>query len=210
MDGYNFTTDAWQTQTGAVVNPSSNTFNFTTSFVTPKENLIVLRVRTPEGMALEKEIPITISPINTVQITSIKIHEFHNIDSSWDPQFAATDINRLADVEVGLKKDRIQNNTVNNVFFFKSPLKENQADDLLWSVVNDGLYFNTERKLKLFIVDRDEGPNGVVQHLLNYPNPHVKDYVDLDFSPYEATKPASVRFTDPALELDIEFFLNWP
>lgn len=123
------------------------------------------------------------------------------MNGTWDPEYSSTDINRLADVYFGLSKPRSSNSygdTYPNNLWYRSLVKENQGD-LIWDLTSANLYLNPSKVLLFGLTDKD-GDLG--QDLLMLP----PDYKSISFSSYVASKPNTITYSFP--EINLEFIVK--
>lgn len=142
---------------------------------------------------------------NSVKILNLKINAFDRMNTSWDPEYSNTDPNRLADVCFGITKLNFNSpfeSTLNQKFWYKSEVKENQGD-LTWDLSNLNLYLNPDNSFNFELVDIDN--NNVAQDLTKSP-----PYIQFSLASYKETKPNTVTLTYPDNNLEFTLKLEWP
>lgn len=201
----------------AVTTDGSDPVNFSGSdFGTSKElyltfdtlgsKTINIKVKNEKNEVVLKTIPITVTLGNAIKITGLQVKSFYNINNTWDPEYAETDINRLADVLFVLIKQQ-QSNPFNNEFsvngsWCRSTIKENQGN-LTWDLTASNLYINPNSSLQFGLDDSD---GQLAQDLLMGP-PDTKTIL---FSPYTATKPETITYSFPEINLEFTVSVRWP
>ncbi len=169
-------------------------------------NTIYLKAVNASNISSEiKVIPITVIRGNAIKILGLQVVSFNGINTSWDPEFPVSDPNHLADVFFGFNKASINSpfaDGYNYRNWYTSTVKQNQGD-LTWSFATENLYIQPERTVRMGLVDQDTPPLG--QDLMNGP----PDYRDFNFSSYSSTKPTTITFTYPEINLEFVLTIEW-
>jgi len=167
---------------------------------------IYIKAFNAANQSIVKSVVIKVNRGNAVKITGIQVVSFNNINGTWDPEYPVSNPNHLADVFFGLNKTKL-NNSFEESYSFKtwytSLVKENQGD-LTWNIGNEGLYINPMKTIRLGVIDQDTPPLG--QNLLN----SIQDYKDFSLSAYTMTKPNSITFSYPEINLEFILQVEWP
>ncbi|MDP3944814.1 MAG: hypothetical protein Q8Q51_02865 [Lutibacter sp.] len=188
------------------VSQSTNFSNSTTVYLntsTLGNKQVSIKIKDAENNVASKTITINVEKGNTVQLKSLLVNSFYNINQSWDPEFSASDPNRLADVGFVLLKPQIGvfSGQKSQQIWFKSPIKQNQGD-LNWNLVNENLYVNPNTVLKFSLADDD----GAFSQDLMLGPPFERD-IDLNY--FGASKPDPINFKDSAINLDVDLRVVW-
>ncbi|UPS92623.1 hypothetical protein [Bizionia sp. M204] len=157
------------------------------------------------GEEIIKTITVTILRGDAVKITSIEVVSFSNIHNTWDPEFLNTDVNRLADVFLLLRKPKV--NIIDSSSFplrdwFRSETKENQGD-LIWDVSSHNLYINPNFSLRYSMADVDDG--GMSQDIMLGP-PFERE---VTFVEHITTQPTTITLSIPNIDLEVVFTVEW-
>lgn len=176
------------------------------NFDTVGTKTIKIKVKNEKEEETTKTVVVTVTRGNAIKITGLQVKSFYKINTAWDPEYAATDSNRLADVSFGLVKQQ-QSNPFSSDYFNNSPwcrstVKENQGD-LTWDLSSLNLFINPNASLRFGLADID-GQLG--QDLLNGP----PDYKTISFSSYLATKPGTITYSFPEINLEFIVSVQWP
>lgn len=180
---------------------NSTTVYLNTSTLGNKQ--VSIKIKDAENNVASKTITITVEKGNAIQLKSLLVNSFYNINQSWDPEFSNTDLNRLADVVFVLLKPQIGvfSGQKSQQIWFKSPIKQNQGD-LNWNLVNENLYVNPNTVLKFSLADVD----GAFSQDLMLGPPFERD-IDLNY--FGASKPDPINFKDSAINLDVDLRVVW-
>lgn len=183
---------------------TSKVFYFT--FDTLGSKTINIKVKNEKNEAVLKTVTITVTRGNAIKITGLQVKSFYNINNTWDPEYATTDINRLADVLFVLVKQQQSNpfysEYYNNGSWCRSTIEENQGD-LTWDLSSANLYINPNSSLQFGLSDMD-GQLG--QDLLMGP----PDTKTIRFSSFIATKPSTITYSFPEVNLEFTVTVEWP
>ena len=142
---------------------------------------------------------------NALKIAGMQVTSFDNINNTWDPEYAPTDVNRLADVYFGFNTGQLSNcfdNTTISKLWYKSTIKQNQGD-LTWDLASANLYINPNRDITFGLVDQDTPPLG--QSLI----PNLPDYRIISFANYLSTKPTTITYSFPDANLSFIMTVEW-
>ncbi|MCM2301326.1 MAG: hypothetical protein NDI80_01740 [Flavobacteriaceae bacterium] len=174
------------------------------NFDTVGAKTISIKATNEAGTVVEKSVQINVQRGTALKINSLKILSFHNINQTWDPEFSGTDSNRLADVFFSLSKRNVHltNGNLGSKLWLKSAVKQNQGD-LTWNLTASNLYIDPTLSLWFSLAD-DDGTFS--QDLLMGP-PFERE---LKLSNYVTSKPSTLRFTIPEINLDLELMVEWP
>ncbi len=142
------------------------------------------------GEVIEKTASILATATDPIKLNQIKLISFHNKDQAWDPHLSGID--QLADLSFGI---------VSPGRYFMDTLW-NQGN-LTWDLADDDIYYNSASRLEYAIADVDSG--GLVDDIMLGP-PFSRI---MDLSPYLATKPNTITFSEPDIDLEFEVSLEW-
>lgn len=165
---------------------------------------ISIRAKNAANQVATKKITLNVMRGNAIKVTGLQVVSFSNINNTWDPEFPTTNPNHLADVYFGFSKSRLENfytNEYYNRLWFTSPVKDNQGN-LIWDITADNLYLNPNLSLQFGLVDKD-GELG--QDLLLGP----PDYKTLNLSSYLSSKPSTITYSFPEINLEIKVSVEW-
>ena len=179
------------------------TLNF--NFDTLGQKTISVRAKNQDNVVSEKQVIVTVSRGNALKINGVQVISFYGINTTYDPEFPATNLNHLADLRFGLSKNKLGNpldNIYSPVFWYLSNVIENQGN-MTWDCSNADLYINPNASLKFGLADIDNGIAGA--DLLNGP----PDYREISFSNYLVTKPTTITYTFPEINLEFKLFVEW-
>ncbi len=153
-----------------------------------------------------KSVPITVNRGNAVKVTGMQVISFSGINTTWDPDYPTTNPNHLADVYFGFNKSTLNSPFEDGYSFRKwytSSVKQNQGD-LTWNFATENLYIQPEKTIRMGLADEDNPPLG--QDLMVGP----PDYRDFNFSAYTTTKPNTITFSYPEINLEFIVTVEWP
>ncbi|MES2239078.1 MAG: hypothetical protein V4497_02345 [Bacteroidota bacterium] len=162
-------------------------------------------IKADDSASETKSITFNVVKGNRVKIVGLKVNSFDKINTSWDPEYADTDPNRLADVGFGITKLRYSNpfeSTKRQYLWYKSAIKENQGD-LTWDLTAFNLYIDPSATFIFGLSDLDNG--GVVQDLTR-----SIDGVQFSLTSYIQTKPNTITLSYPDSKLEFVLQLEWP
>lgn len=197
-----YSLDDFKTATGKSTNfGNSTTVYLNTSTLGKKQ--ISIKIKDIENNTASKTITITVEKGNAVQLKSLLVNSFYNINQSWDPEFAASDPNRLADVAFALLKPQVGvfSGQMSQQIWFKSSIKQNQGD-LNWNLVSENLYVNPNTVLKFSLADDD----GAFSQDLMLEPPFERD---IDLNNFNTLKPDLINFKDTTIYLDVDLGVVW-
>ena len=150
---------------------------------------------------------ITVTRGNAVRILSAEVVSFYRKDQTWDPEFADTDVNRLADVGIALQKsvlnDRFEGLNFTNYRWYTSDSRPNQSN-LFFDLTSEELYIDLNKEFRVGLGDDDGGNIG--QPLF----PDFPDYRTVDLKDYNKTRPTVIILKDDSVDLEIKFTVEWP
>lgn len=182
---------------------TSYVLNF--NFDTLGQKTISVRAKNQDNVVSEKQVIVTVSRGNALKINGVQVISFYGINTTYDPEFPVTNPNHLADLRFGLSKNKLGNpldNIYSPVFWYLSSVIENQGN-MTWDCSNDNLYLNPNAPLKFGLVDIDNGIAGA--DLLNGP----PDYREISFTNYLITKPTTITYTFPEINLEFKVLVEW-
>ena len=182
---------------------TSYVLNF--NFDTLGQKTISVRAKNQDNLVSEKQVIVTVSRGNALKINGVQVISFYGINTTYDPEFPVTNPNHLADLRFGLSKNKLGNpldNIYSPVFWYLSNVIENQGN-MTWDCSNADLYINPNASLKFGLVDIDNGIAGA--DLLNGP----PDYREISFNSYIVTKPTTITYTFPEINLEFKLFVEW-
>lgn len=182
---------------------TSYVLNF--NFDTLGQKTISVRAKNQDNVVSEKQVIVTVSRGNALKINGVQVISFYGINTTYDPEFPVTNPNHLADLRFGLSKNKLGNpldNIYSPVFWYLSNVIENQGN-MTWDCSNADLYINPNASLKFGLVDIDNGIAGA--DLLNGP----PDYREISFNSYIVTKPTTITYTFPEINLEFKLFVEW-
>lgn len=175
------------------------------NFDTLGQKTISVRAKNQNNIVSEKQVIISVSRGNALKINGVQVISFYGINTTYDPEFPVTNPNHLADLRFGLSKNKLGNpldNIYSPAYWYLSSVIENQGN-MTWDCSNDNLYLNPNAPLKFGLVDIDNGIAGA--DLLNGP----PDYREISFSNYLITKPTTITYTFPEINLEFKVFVEW-
>lgn len=175
------------------------------NFNTLGTKTITIRATSASGAVVIKTVIINVTRGNALRITGMQITAFDNINNTWDPEYAPTDPNRLADVYFGFNTGQLasyfENSSVSKSWY-KSITKQNQGN-LTWDLTSANLYINPSRNIIFGLVDEDTPPVG--QSLI----PNLPDYRTISFANYLVTKPTTITYSFPDANLSFSMTVEW-
>lgn len=190
---------------GFNVNDITSTTLYFTFDIVGTQTKYIRFTNTKDYKSVTKTITFNVIRNNTIRIKGVKVNSFYNINQTWDPEFSATDPNRLADIYVAFGKDQLINfktNTFSYQKWYYSAVKENQGD-LTWDFTNESLYFRQNSIIQFSLADYD------TPVAINFLVPNSDRFVYLDFTPYIATKPTTITFDFPLDQLQFVLTVDW-
>ena len=186
-------------------NQFGNSYVLNFNFDTLGQKTIAVRAKNQNNVLSEKQIVITVTRGNAIKITGLQVISFYGIGTSYDPEFPETDPNRLADLSFGFLKVKLFNH-LDNVYSFSqwyfSKVIENQGN-MTWDCSSANLYINPNSSLRFGLADIDNGIGGA--DLLKGP----PDYRNISFANYLSTKPTSITYSFPEINLEFKLFVEW-
>lgn len=169
------------------------------------QKMILIKAFNSQNDVSQKQVVVNVTRGNAIKITGMKVVSFYNINQTWDPEYASTDPNRLADIFFGFTKSKISNSFKNEYSlqrWFVSSVKENQGD-LTWDLTNNALYCKSDNTLRVGFGDQD---GSLAQDLLNGP----PDYREISFANYLVSKPNTITYSFPEINLQFILTVEWP
>jgi hypothetical protein len=188
---------------------NNNTLRY--SFDTLGEKNIALRIKNQKGEIAEKHISVNVVRGNSIKITGLQVLSFYGINTSFDPEYTNSNPESLADLKFGFSKYMIgfpfQIPNVNQYSWknwYSSSVILNQGN-MTWDLHNSNLYINPNSTVRFGLVDIDEN-NIAGADLLNGP----PDYRELSFQDYISSKPSTITYNFPEINLSLVVSINWP
>jgi hypothetical protein len=175
------------------------------NFDTLGQKTISVRARNQNNVVSEKQVVISVSRGNALKINGVQVISFYGINTTYDSEFPATNPNHLADLRFGFSKIKLGNpldNIYSPAYWYLSSIIENQGT-MTWDCSNANLYLNPNATLKFGMADIDNGIAGA--DLLN----GSPDYREISFSNYLITKPTTITYTFPEINLEFKLFVEW-
>jgi hypothetical protein len=175
------------------------------NFDTLGQKTISVRAKNQNNVISEKQVVISVSRGNALKINGVQVISFYGINTTYDPEFPVTNPNHLADLRFGFSKIKLGSpldNIYSPFFWYFSSVIENQGT-MTWDCSNDNLYLNPNASLKFGLADIDNGIAGA--DLLNDP----PDYREISFANYLITKPTTITYTFPEINLEFKVFVEW-
>ena len=165
---------------------------------------VVLEFTSISGKKFTKTLDFDVKRGNSVKITGFKINSFHNMNGTWDPEYADTDINRLADIQFGFRKLRhhhITHLSPSMSTWFLSPVYPNEQQ-LEFDLSQNGLFISEDYTLGIGLIDVES--DGTVQDLtMRY------DELKIDFREFKQSKPSEINLSSEEYGYDITLQLEW-
>ena len=190
---------------GYASNQFGNSYVLNFNFDTLGQKTIAVRAKNQNNVLSEKQIVITVSRGNAIKITGLQVVSFYGIGTTYDPEFPNTNPNHLADLRFGLSKIKLGNpfnNSYGPLQWYLSSVIENQGN-MTWNFSSANLYLNPNASLKFGLADIDNGIAGA--DLLNGP----PDFRNISFTNYLTTKPTSITYSFPEINLEFKLFVEW-
>lgn len=167
---------------------------------------INVKIESLEGKKKETSFQVDIIKGTAIKINRITINSFKNMGQSWDPEYAADDVNRLADLVFGLRKNYIITSFDEREYASKtwyiSEVLMNEGN-LTWDLSAANLHIDPNLILWFGLGDDDGG--GIAQDLLLGPpfdlDVMLKDYI--------IEKPATITLQKQDIDLEVVFEIEW-
>ncbi len=176
------------------------------NFDTLGEKTISIKVKNYNEDERIETVVVSITRGNAIKINRVQVVSFSNINNTWDTEFSGSDPNRLADVFFGVFKSQLRyfyTDEYSNSQWYLSGVKENQGD-LTWDLTSENLYITPTSSFSFGLADDDGG--GLVDDLMLGP-PEVRTF---NFSDYLITKPSTITYTYPSINLEFILTVDWP
>lgn len=190
---------------GYAVQNFGNNFTCNFNFDTLGQKTISVRAKNQNNVLSEKQIIVNVTRGNAIKINGLQVISFSGIDTTFDNEFPTSNPNHLADLRFGFAKNKIGNSFNNNYSFvswYVSSVIENQGT-MTWDCSNSNLYINPNATLRFGLADIDNGIAGA--DLLNGP----PDYREINFSNFLVTKPTTITYSFPEINLEFKLFIEW-
>jgi hypothetical protein len=199
--------DNFVTPVGFVVLTNVTSLSLFFSFDSLGSHTKYLKFKNTKNETIEKTLTFTVVRNNTLRIKSLQIISFNNINQTWDPEFASTDPERLADLFFAFTKNRFagfNQMAYTDQLWHKSMVIQNQGT-LTWDLTTANLYMNPNKILKFSLADYD-GPNQW-ETLIGLAG--LTTTKDMDFTPYMVSKPTAITFNYPDMNLQFIVTVDW-
>jgi len=170
------------------------------------EKTISVRAKNEKEEVSEKQIVVNVVRGQAIKITGLQLISFQNIHGTFDPEYAETDPNRLADLAFAFSKHQIGNGMTPDYgirLWYRSAILENQGN-LTWDISPENLYMKPDQHLYFSLGEVDGELEAA--NLLGGSVP----YKELSFAAYLATKPSSISYSFPEIGLEFTLFIEWP
>lgn len=182
-----------------------NNYTLNFNFDTLGSKTIAVRAKNQNNVVSEKQVIIAVTRGNAIKINGLQVVSFNGINTTFDPEYPTTNPNHLADLRFGFSKIKLGNpldNNYSSVLWYLSSVIENQGL-MTWDCSSANLYLNPNASLKFGLADIDNGIAGA--DLLNGP----PDYREINFSNYLVTKPTTITYSFPEINLEFKLFVEW-
>lgn len=175
------------------------------NFDTLGQKTISVRAKNQNNEISEKQIVVTVTRGNAIKILGVQVVSFYGINTVYDPEFPASNPESLADLKFGFSKLSLDTSIANDYswrYWYQSSIIPNQGT-MTWDCSSANLYIDPTKSLRFGLVDIDNGIAGA--DLLNGP----PDYREISFSNYLITKPTTITYTFPEINLEFKVFVEW-
>jgi hypothetical protein len=183
---------------------SSYTLHF--NFDDLGQKTISVRVKNSEEVVSEKKVVINVTRGNAVKVTGLQVTSFYGINTVYDPEFAASNPESLADLKFGFLKSLLRNSFENSYSFtdwYQSSVIPNQGN-MTWDLTDAQLYIDPTKTIRFGLGEMDGGVGGA--DLMN----GAPYYREISFSNYLTTKPTAITYSYPEINLEFKVFVEWP
>lgn len=198
--------DNWVTSANLASDSFGNQTDIFVDYETIGNQTISVRATNEANFTSEASINVVVNRGEAIELSSLQLNSFFNVDETWDDEFDEGDTNRLADVFFILLKPRLNpfdgNRSIGTPVWYRSNTLTNQGD-LQWSLQNQNLLINPE--LSVFIAFADDDENGLVDDLMLGP-PFEREVSFIDFI---STQPSSIPVSFPGINLDFDLEVQW-
>ena len=177
------------------------TFNFDSL----GQKTITINATNNAGAVSQKQIVVNVTRGNAIKINGLQLISFYDINTSWDPEYGTNNINRLADLQFGFIKTKLNNyynGSYSDLLWHLSTTLPNQGT-MTWDLSTYNLYLKPEIGLQFGLADVDEVGGG--QDLLNGP-PYEKT---ISFTDYIQSKPTTITYSYPEINLEFKLLIDW-
>jgi hypothetical protein len=197
-------TDNFATGDYAIQNFGTS-FTLNLNFDTLGQKTIYVRAKNQNTEVSEKQVVINVTRGNAIKILGVQVVSFYGVNTVYDPEFPASNPESLADLKFGFAKQSLDS-YLSNVYswrnWYQSTVISNQGT-MTWDCSGSNLYINPSKNLRFGLSDIDNGIAGA--DLLNGP----PDYREINFSNFVTTKPASITYSFPEINLEFKVFVEW-
>lgn len=175
------------------------------NFDTLGQKTISVRAKNQNNVVSEKQVVVNISRGSALKINGLQVISFYGINTTYDPEYGATDPNRLADLKFGFAKNKLVDRflgTYNWSSWYNSTVLENQGN-MTWQLNDANLFIHPNNTLRFTLAEMDGQIAGA--DLLNGP----PEFREISFSSFISTKPSVISYTFPEIDLDIKVLVEW-
>lgn len=169
------------------------------------QKTISVRAKNQNNEVSEKQVVITVTRGNAIKILGVQVVSFYGINTVYDPEFPASNPESLADLKFGFAKQSLDS-YLSNVYswrnWYQSTVISNQGT-MTWDCSGSNLYIDPSKNLRFGLSDIDNGIAGA--DLLNGP----PDYREINFSNFVTTKPTTITYSFPEINLEFKVFVEW-
>jgi hypothetical protein len=166
---------------------------------------ITVRAKNQNNVVSEKQIVVNVTRGNALKILGVQVVSFYGINTVYDPEFPASNPESLADLKFGFAKTSLDSFLGNNYVWknwYRSTVIPNQGS-MTWDCSSANLYIDAARNFRFGLAEMDNEIAGA--DLLNGP----PDYREINFSNFVATKPTTITYTFPEINLEFKVFVEW-
>lgn len=180
-------------------------FNLNFNFDTLGQKTISVRAKNQNNEVSEKQLVVTVTRGNAIKILGVQLVSFYGINTVYDPEFPTSNPESLADLKFGFAKQSLDS-YLSNVYswrnWYQSTVISNQGT-MTWDCSGSNLYIDPSKNLRFGLSDIDNGIAGA--DLLNGP----PDYREINFSNFVVTKPTTITYSFPEINLEFKVFVEW-
>lgn len=190
---------------GYAIQPFGSSYTLNFNFDDLGQKTISVRVKNSEEVVSEKKVVINVNRGNAVKVTRLQVISFYGINTVYDPEFAASNPESLADLKFGFLKSLLRNSFENSYSFtdwYQSSVILNQGS-MTWDLTDAQLYINPTKTIRFGLGEMDGGVGGA--DLMN----GAPYYREISFSNYLSTKPTTITYSYPEINLEFKVFVEW-
>ena len=197
--------DNWVTSTNLTSPSFGSETDIFIDYETIGSKTISVRATSAEGFISESSLSISVERGNAIEINTLNLNNFFNINETWDDEFDEGDINRLADVFFIFLKPRLNpfdgTRSINSTVWYRSETLLNQGN-LEWSIADQLLI---DPDLSLYIAFADDDGNGLIEDIMLGP-PFERE---ISFEDFTTTQPDNLSISYPDINLDFDLSVDW-